>query len=80
MSNLLKDETVLEDNYPVYPDYVYIADLKLIRSEIKGTVADLKRQLDVKEIRRCDLFGHPGARLGDYLKAELPYPERNIEA
>jgi hypothetical protein len=58
------DETVLEDSYPVHTGYVYIFDGVFYKSPLTGTVADLK-QLGAKEVRRCDLFGHKGAKLGD---------------
>lgn len=61
---ILESEIVLEDDYPVYWDYVYIMDGRFQRSNIQGTVADLKRN-GIKEVRRCDLMGHPGARIGD---------------
>lgn len=35
----------LPDNYPVYLDYVYLCDGKPIRSDIQGTVKDLKKDL-----------------------------------
>jgi len=65
---LLESETILEDSYPVFWDYVYIADMKFVRSDIQGTVIDLKRDLGAKEIRRCEIFDHEGARLGDVLE------------
>ena len=36
---------VLDDDYPVHYDYLYFANKKLIRSDIKGTVKDLKYDL-----------------------------------
>jgi hypothetical protein len=51
-------ETVLPDDYPVYGDYLYVADGKVIRSDLHGaTVRHLKRLLGAKEIRRCDIEG-----------------------
>ena len=35
----------LPDNYPVYWDYLYVCDGKVICSDIQGTIADLKRDL-----------------------------------
>jgi hypothetical protein len=63
-------ETVCDDDYNVYFDYVYIADNKLIRSNIQGTVRDLKRDLGAKEIRRCEVIKRQteGARIGDIIK------------
>jgi hypothetical protein len=64
---LLASETILEDSYPIIPDYVYICDGRFMRypgwSEI--TVAEWKHAGNWKEVRRCDLSGHEGARLGD---------------
>lgn len=40
-----KDLEPLSDDYPVFWDYLYVCDGQLIRSDIKGTVADLKRDL-----------------------------------
>lgn len=51
------NERVLADDYPVHWDYVYVADNKLIVSNIKGTVRDLKRDLKAKEIKSCDIEG-----------------------
>lgn len=51
--NELKDEPVLEDDYPVYPTYWYVADGNPVRSQIQGTVRDLKRSVSAGEIRRC---------------------------
>lgn len=66
MAHKLQDtETILQDDYPVFPGYAYIADGVFITSPIGGTVGGLKVRLNAKEIRRCDLFDHPGARLGD---------------
>jgi len=62
------DETVLPDDYNVFPYYVYIVDMKFVRSEGHGSVKDLKRWLNASEVRRCELFSHPGARLGDELE------------
>jgi len=55
MSDL--NEPILDDDYPVYGDYLYIADGKVIRSDVFGTVRDLKRDLKATEIRRCDMGG-----------------------
>ena len=35
----------LEDNYPIFNDYLYMVNDKIIQSEISGTVTDLKRYL-----------------------------------
>ena len=41
---------VLDDDYPVFGDYLYFADDRLIRSDIFGTVRDLKRDLRSQDI------------------------------
>jgi hypothetical protein len=51
------DEPILDDDYPVHFDYLYVADGKVIRSDIRGTVLQLKRITKSYEIRRCDITG-----------------------
>jgi len=51
------NEPILENDYPVYWDYLYVCDGKVIRSDIQGTVIDLKRDLKCKEIKSCDIAG-----------------------
>lgn len=57
------EETELKNDYPVYWDYLYVCDGKVIRSNVKGTVADLKRdlrshyKLEAKIITTCDIVG-----------------------
>lgn len=53
---ILKSELPLDDDYPVYWDYVYLVDGKMVRSDIQGTVRDLKRATKATEIRNCDIF------------------------
>lgn len=51
-------EYVLSDDYPVYGDYLYVADGKVIRSDWHGiTVGVFKKKLRAKEIRNCDIIG-----------------------
>lgn len=52
---ILEKETVLDDDHPVFWDYLYVADGEVVRSDIKGTVADLKRDIGATEVRRCDI-------------------------
>lgn len=52
---IFEDENILEDDYPVYGDYLYVADGKLIRSDIFGKVRDLKRSIGANEIRLCNI-------------------------
>lgn len=57
------NERVLEDNFPVYWDYLYVVDGKVIRSDIQGTVKDLKHDLrknfsiEATEVKSCDMEG-----------------------
>ena len=52
------NEPILADDYPVYGDYLYVADGKVIRSPLHGvTVGELKRREGFKEVRRCDIYG-----------------------
>lgn len=64
---LTKGETVLEDDYPIVPRYVYICDRRFTRYDgfVETTVAKWKVSNGFAEIRRCDLFSHEGAKLGD---------------
>ena len=61
LTGLFPHENILEDTYFVHYDYIYISDGKIIRSDIgetdygQSTVKDLKRLLNAKEIRKCDL-------------------------
>lgn len=50
-------ERVLPDDYPTYPGYCYVADGKVVISDIKGTVQRLKLYLKANEIRNCDIVG-----------------------
>ncbi len=48
------NERVLEDDYPVNWDYLYIADGKIIVSDIQGTIKDLKSDIGASEITNYD--------------------------
>jgi hypothetical protein len=50
-------ERVLPDDHPVYWDYLYVADGKVIKSDIQGDVRRLKLALGVSEIKNCDIYG-----------------------
>lgn len=52
---MLDDEPILGDLYPVYIGYFYVADGKVVKSLSTGTVADLKSELGVREIRKCSV-------------------------
>lgn len=65
---LLCDETVLSDDYPIIFGYVYIMDNIFTRNDWAMddvTVGQYKKKFGIKEVRRCALFSHPTARLGD---------------
>lgn len=64
---LTDKETVLPDDYPIYDMYVYICDGRFTRYSglDTTTVGQWKKQKGYSEVRRCDLFAHKGARLGD---------------
>lgn len=57
------NERELQDDYPVYMSYLYVCDGKVITSDIKGTVRDLKKdlrsyyKLEAKVIKNCDIAG-----------------------
>lgn len=52
------DERVLPDDYPIYGNYLYVADGKVIRSDWHDiTAAEFKRREGVTELRRCDIVG-----------------------
>lgn len=55
------DERELPNDYPVYWDYLYVADGKVIRSDIQGTVAELKRDVGAQVITSCDIEGRRAA-------------------
>ena len=65
--NIYKGENELDDNFPVYGDYYYTANGHVIRSDVFGTVKDLKRDLynyekspvkGIKKIiiRNCNIY------------------------
>ena len=49
----MNDEPILADDYPVHASYWYVVDGKPKRSEVSGTVRDLKHAMKVTEVRRC---------------------------
>jgi hypothetical protein len=57
MSDLFPNETILDDDYPIYGNYLYVADGKPYCSDYHGvTVGWLKRKEGFKEVRRCNLM------------------------
>ncbi len=65
---LLKSETVLQDHSNVFIDYAYIADGKFVRSPITGSVGEWKKRFKIKEVRRCEIFSHRNAKLGEEVR------------
>jgi hypothetical protein len=63
MLGVVLNEKELENDYPVYWDYLYVCDGKVVKSDVQGTVADLKRdlrshyKLEAKVITNCDIEG-----------------------
>ena len=51
------NERILEDDYPVHPGYLYVADGRVVSSNISGTVRNLKQYLKAIEITNCDISG-----------------------
>ncbi len=57
------NERVLEDGDPIHMDYLYVCDGKVVRSDVKGTVSTLKRdlrehfKLEATIITTCDIEG-----------------------
>lgn len=65
-SNVYEDETVLNDNFPVYGDYLYVVDGRVECSDVFGTVKDLRRDLILQgrtanEVRRCNVAARRAA-------------------
>lgn len=61
---IVLNEQPLDDNHPVYGDYLYVCDGKVIRCNLlEGTVRDMKRDLfhyhkmEVKVVTSCDIYG-----------------------
>jgi len=52
------DEHPLPDDYPVFGSYLYVADGKVVRSDLHGSdIRHLKHLLGAKVITNCDIFG-----------------------
>lgn len=63
MDAIKLEERILPDDYPVFCDYLYVVNNKVIRSDVQGTIRDLKRDLrshfkiEVSDIYSCDIEG-----------------------
>jgi hypothetical protein len=56
------NEDILPDDYPIYGDYLYVADGKVYRSDWHGiTAAQLKAREKFKELRRCNIAARRAA-------------------
>ena len=53
MENTL-NEKELPNDYPVYWDYLYVVDGKVIKPDVQGTVLDLKRDLKQYRGMKCE--------------------------
>lgn len=49
------NEPILQNDYQIYAGYMYVADSEVIKSDVFGTVKDLKIKYGYGEIRRCDI-------------------------
>ena len=66
---LLSGEHILNKDYQIYPGYVYIMDNVFTQwNGNETTVGLLLTSGRAREIRRCELFNHPGARIGDIVR------------
>ena len=55
LDGVFTGEHLLPDDYPVFCDYFYVCDAKAVRSPLQGNVGDLKKELDVAEVRLCNM-------------------------
>lgn len=63
MTEYLPSERVLDDDYPIYGDYFYLADGKVYRSDFHDiTVKRLKALEGFKEVRSCDWRRYNGTK------------------
>lgn len=52
------NEPILPDDYPIYADYLYVADGKVVRSDWHNVTArEFKAREGITELRRCDMAG-----------------------
>jgi hypothetical protein len=65
------NERILEDNYPIYIDYLYVGVSRngtqaVLRSSYTGTVSDLKKKDGWIKVKNCDIIGRGLAHLRVY--------------
>lgn len=51
------NERELEDDYPIYAGYIYVADGEPMRSTIETTAKRLKELNNLKSLKNCDMAG-----------------------
>lgn len=51
------DEPELEDDYPIHPGYLYVADGKVIVAEYQSTAIRYKAAKNIQKLCRCDAVG-----------------------
>jgi hypothetical protein len=57
MTDKTLNEPLLPDDYPIYADYCYVLDGKVVRSDWhKVTAAQFKKLTGATEVRRCDMI------------------------
>lgn len=50
------NETLLPDDYPIYGNYLYVADGKVVMSDWHGiTAKQFRAKENVRELRRCNI-------------------------
>lgn len=57
MTQIVLDEPILEDDYPMYVGYLYVKDGEVIQNFKDMTVKSFKIKTGAKEVRRCDIYG-----------------------
>lgn len=49
-------ELVLDDDYPIYCGYLYVADNYVITSDYTGSAKEFKFEYKINELRNCDFM------------------------
>lgn len=63
MTKTFEGEDILPDDYPIYGDYLYVADGKVVRSDWHGiTARQFRGHLRATELRRCNIAARQAAR------------------
>ena len=68
--SIFDSESILDDSYPIYADYLYVADGRVVRSDVQGSVRTLRHVLKATEIRRCNIF----ARIAEWKRRQALEP------